>query len=192
MSNNPQLPPRPPFWIRLSVNAGNTIQMSGLLVGAALLYIAANTDAADIIRIILMILAWIVIYICAHSLGHYVIGRMVSIRFRGYGIRGTDRPENYPPGLRQAMSVVPFFTVLTEKSSMVKASPVGKALMFAAGETSTTVFGVAAGWYAQAKGIPGGSIFLSVAIVWVALGMVLTTIFPKGDYAKAFRALRGS
>lgn len=133
MNNYPQLPPRPPFWIRLSVTAGNITQAVGLLVGAALLYVAAHTDAADIIRIVLVILAWFVIYICAHSLGHYVIGCIIGIRFRGYGVRGTDRPESYGPGIRQMMSVLPTFTVMTEKSSMAKASPVAKALMFAAG-----------------------------------------------------------
>src|SRR4030088_2423433 len=115
MSNTSQVPLRPPFWIRLSVTAGNTIQVAGLLASAALLYIAAHTDLADLIRIVLMILAWIVIYICAHSPGHYVIGRIVGIRFRGYGIRGTDPPESYGPGLRQLMSVFPMFTVMTEK-----------------------------------------------------------------------------
>jgi hypothetical protein len=174
------------------VNAGNTIQVAGLLVSAALLYVAAYTNLADIIRIVLMILAWIVIYICAHSPGHYVIGRIVGIRFRGYGIRGTDRPESYGPGLRQLMSVFPMFTVMTEKSSMAKASPVAQALMFAAGETSTTLFGVAAAWYALSTGIPGSGILLIVAIVWVALATVLTAISPKGDYAKALRALRSS
>lgn len=191
MNNYPQLPPRPPFWIRLSVTAGNITQAVGLLVGAALLYVAAHTDAADIIRIVLVILAWFVIYICAHSLGHYVIGCIIGIRFRGYGVRGTDRPESYGPGIRQMMSVLPTFTVMTEKSSMAKASPVAKALMFAAGETSTTVFGVAVGWYARCSGIPGGDIFLIVAIVWVTLAMILAASAPKGDYAKAFRALRG-
>jgi hypothetical protein len=190
MSNKLQVPLRPPFWVRLSVTAGNIMQVIGLLVGAGLLYIAAHMNTTDIIRIILMILAWIVIYICAHSLGHYVIGRIVRIQFRGYGIRGTDRPESYGPGIRQLMSIFPMFTVMTEKSSMAKASPLAKALMFAAGEISTTIFGVAAGWYARATGIPGGGILLIVSIVWVALATVLTAIAPKGDYAKAFRALR--
>jgi hypothetical protein len=189
MSGTPQLPPNPPLWARLSVTTGNVIQLAGLLLGAAMLYFAGHTSAADSVRIVLMILAWAVIYICCHSFGHYVIGRLVGIRFRGYGIRGTDHPESYPAGMRQVMSAIPFFTAMTEKPSMAKASPIAKALMFAAGETSTTVCCVAAGWYAWHKEIPGGGILFIVSIVFCALAIV-TAFFPKGDYAKALRALR--
>jgi hypothetical protein len=63
----------------------------------------------------------------------------VGIRFDGYGLRGTDHPENYPPVIRQVMSIMPFFVALTDKTSMSRAAGAAKALMFAAGETSTTV-----------------------------------------------------
>ncbi len=55
------------------------------------------------------------------------MGRLVGIRFRGYGVRGTDHPENYPPGLRQVMSAMSTFTVMTEKASMATARPLAKA-----------------------------------------------------------------
>lgn len=189
MTDRLQLLPNPPFWARLSVTTGNMIQLVGLVVSAALLYTAGHTDVADSLRIMLMILAWIVIYICGHSIGHYVVGRLVGIGFRGYGIRGTNRPESYPPGIRQLMTIIPFFTVMTEKSRMAKASPMARALMFAAGETSTTVCSIGVGWYAWHSHIPGGDILFIVSIVWCAVAMVITTVFAKGDYAKALRAL---
>jgi hypothetical protein len=46
------------------------------------------------------------------------------------------------------MSVMPFFTALTDKESMRRASPLAKASMFAAGETSTNVCSLAAAAYA--------------------------------------------
>ncbi|MEP7284421.1 MAG: hypothetical protein ABI947_01475 [Chloroflexota bacterium] len=191
MTNKSQLPPNPPFWTRFSVTTGNIIQVTGLIFGAALLYIDAHLTVADILRIVLMIVAWLTIYICCHALAHYVIGRLVGIHFRGYGLRGTGHPEAYPPGARQVMSVLPFFTVMSEKSSMAKASSTAKALMFAAGEISTIVCSLASGWFAWAANFPGGSVLLVVAII-VSLVAFISAFFPKGDFNKALKALRDS
>ena len=182
--------PRPPLWIKLSVVQGNLLQVAGLLLGAILLYLAAH-GAAPLIAIVLMIVSWIVVYFCCHAFGHWLIGRLVGIRFRGYGIRGTDHPENYPAGpMRHLMTILPFFTVMTEKDSMAKASPTAKALMFAAGETATTVCSLAVGWYAWHKDLPGGGILLIFSIIWSLAATITTTMAPKGDYAKALHALR--
>ncbi len=185
--------PRPPFWVRLSVTMGGVVQIAGLVVGGLIMYAAAHlVDAGTLIRVILMIIGWFIIYSCCHAIAHYIVGRLLGIHFRGYGIRGTDHPENYPPGVRQAMSALPMFTVMTEKDSMKKASPVARALMFSAGETSSTVFAIVSAWYAWHSGTPGGGILLVVAIVMSIGATISTTIFPKGDYAKAIKALRGN
>src|SRR5690348_9668568 len=149
--------PLPKLWFRLSETGGNAVQLAGLVLGAMLLYLAAHLAIADAVRIALMLLGWLVIYICCHAIAHWVVGRLVGIRFRGYGVRGTDHPENYPLGLRQLMSVIPFFSALTEKPSMQQASAVAKALMFSAGETSTNICSLLAAGYAWFSGIPGGS-----------------------------------
>ena len=79
---------------------------------------------------------------------------------------------------------------MTQKDSMAKASPTAQALMFAAGETSTTVCGILAGWYAWHENIPAGGILLIFAVVWGLSATVATAMFPKGDYAKALKVLR--
>ena len=61
-----------------------------------------------------------------------------------------------------------------------------KAAMFAAGETSTTVVSITA---AARAGIPGGHALLAGSIVWAIAATITTAIVPKGDYAKALRAL---
>jgi hypothetical protein len=61
--------------------------------------------------------------------------------------------------------------------------------MFAAGETSTTVASIAAAAYTARAGIPGGHALLAGSIVWAIAATITTAIVPKGDYAKALRAL---
>jgi hypothetical protein len=185
-------PALPKLWFRLSEASGNAVQVAGLVLGAALLYVAAQLHASSIVRIVLMILGWLMIYICCHAIAHWAVGRLVGIRFRGYGVRGTDHPESYPPGLRQVMSLFPFFSALTQKASMQQASPVAKALMFSAGETSTTICSLLAAAYAWLSGIPGGFALFVFSVCWAIGATISTSIIPRGDYAKALRTLRGA
>jgi hypothetical protein len=182
---------RPPFWFKLSIRMGNMIQIDGLILGCALLLTAGPVaHLTPAVRVILMLAGWLLIYICSHALAHWIVGRLGRIAFEGYGVRGTDHPENYPPGIRQVMSAMPTFTVMTEKTSMKKARPLARALMFAAGETSTTVCSILAGWYAWSKGIPGGLAFFIAMVVWNVASTFITARGPKGDYAKAIQALQ--
>ena len=191
LTQKPAVPPRPSFWFKLSIPAGNVLQIAGLAVGGALLLAAARLAQFTGIRVVLMLLGWFFIYIDSHAIGHYLVGWLVGIRFRGYGVRGTDHPENYPPGLRQMMSAMPTFTVMTEKASMAAARPLARALMFGAGETFTAIFSILAGLYAWLAGIPGGFWLFVVMVVFNLLSTVITSIVPRGDYAKARKALAG-
>jgi hypothetical protein len=185
-----QPPARPPFWLRLSIPVGNALQVVGLVLGVALLAIDARLTSGAGVRFALLLVGWLAIYCCCHALAHYVVGRLVGIRFRAYGVRGTDHPENYPPLARQLMQALPTFTAMTVKASMQQARPRAKALMFAAGESSTAVCSILVGWYAWQSGIPGGLPFLVVMIVFNAFSTVVTAVMPRGDYAKALHALR--
>ena len=182
--------PRPRLWLRLSITRGNLVQTAGIAVGTTLLAAAAASTGPATARFALALLGWLAIYDCTHSIGHYLAGRAVGIRFRFYGIRGTDHPEDYPPGLRQLMSVAPFWSVITDKTSLRAAAPWRKALMFAAGETCTAICSTAAAYAAAVTHVPGGSKLLAFTVVWNAVSTVVTAIKPKGDYAKAIRALR--
>lgn len=183
--------PRPALWLRMSVPVGNAVQLGGLIVGAALLYLAARAQTATIgVRVALMLIGFFAIYVCCHALAHYLVGRMGAIRFRGYGLRGTDHPEDYPPGMRHVMRVMPFFTAMTDKGSMQRARRWAKALMFAAGESSTALCTLVATFYAWKAGIPGGQILFLIMVVFNIFSTIVTSIVPRGDYAKARRALK--
>ena len=180
-------PPLPRLWARFSIPAGSAIQLAGIAAGGALLIAAAHAGKAA--AIMLMAAGFLAVYLCSHAIAHVAVGRAVGIRFRAYGVRGTDHPEMYPPGVRQVMSALPMWTALTEKNSMRSASRPARAAMFAAGETSTSVFSLAAAGYAAHAGIPGGRALLVGTILWTIASTITVAIVPKGDYAKALRAL---
>ncbi len=182
--------PRPPFWLRMSIVSGNLIQAAGMAAGGWLLYLAAHTEAAAVVRVVLMLAGWLLVYLGCHSLAHWLVGRLAGIRFREYGVRGTDHPEQLSPVMRAILGRLPMFTAITEKESMRKAGPLARALMFAAGETSTIVCTLLAGLYSWWSGIPGGLLFFIAAALMSVTGIVSTSRMSRGDYAKARQALR--
>ena len=183
--------PRPPFWARLSNTSGNLLQIAGMVIGCAVLYAGAHAALAPVLRILLTIIGWLIIYICCHSLGHWLVGWLVGIRFRGYGIRGTDHPNDLSPVMRAILSRLPMFTAITDKESMQKATPLARAVMFAAGETSTIVCTILVSLYAWLNDVPGGILFFIVAMLMSITGVRSTSKMARGDYAKARQALRG-
>lgn len=188
----PSVTPRPPLWLVMPVAAGNLSQLIGIIIGAWFFNLAAVVMSPTSARMALMIVGWLLIYLYSHAIAHWAMGRLVGIQFRGYGLRGTDHPEAYPPGIRRLMSIIPFFVALTEKSSMRHASATAKALMFGAGETATTVCTLIAARYAWQTGTPGGRALFVFSVLWNLGATIVTSIVPTGDYAKARRALRSA
>ena len=177
----------PRLWAKFSVRTGTLLQLAGVTAGTALLIGARSTR--DTAALGLVAVGYLAIYLCSHAIAHVAVGRLVGIRFRAYGIRGTDHPENYPPVMRQLMSALPMWSALTEKSSMASASGAAKAAMFSAGEASTSVFSLAAAVYVAHAGLPGGHAILVGTVLWTIASTITVAIVPKGDYAKALRAI---
>ncbi|HTQ93299.1 MAG TPA: hypothetical protein VMK84_27775 [Streptosporangiaceae bacterium] len=69
-------------------------------------------------------------------------------------------------------------------------APWKKALMFASGENATALCSLAAAYAVMAGGVPGGRVLFLATVIWNAVSTITTARTPKGDYAKALRALR--
>jgi hypothetical protein len=174
---------------RYTVAQGTAYQVWGLISGSALLALATQlkTGAG---ATALMIVGFVTVYLNCHALAHYVAGRLVGLRFRGYGVRGTDHPEIYPPGIRQLMQAAAFYVALSTKESREQASGLAKAIYYAAGETSTAICSIAYAAIAAAANIAGGQVLLVAMIIFNVISTIVTTRNPTGDYGKALRALR--
>ena len=107
---------------RLSIVAGNVLQLAGI-ASADLSLALARSASSKPIAIVAMISAWVLLYFFCHGIAHWAVGRLVGIHFAFYTIGGTGNPEAYPAGLRWVFEHLPFFGVQTEKASMQAASP---------------------------------------------------------------------
>ncbi len=184
--------PRPPFWARLPVLAGNLLQLAGIAGGVLLIVLAGAVRSTAAISVLLAVLGILLVYLCCHAIAHWLVGRVVGLRFAYVGVRGTDHPEAYPPVLRQIMAATPMFTTVSTRQSRASVGRRALAAYYAAGETSTTICTVLAAVLALLLGVPGSVVILVIVIVWVLLAVVSTAVAPKGDYYKAREALRAS
>ena len=183
---------KPRLRTTMPVAVGNGLQLSGLVVAMGLIFLAGHVQAPWSIRLAVVIAGWVIVYHCSHAITHWAVGRAVGIQFRAFGIRGTDHPETYPPGVRQLMSVLPFWVAVTRPASLARATRGQRAAMFAAGETATSVASLGAALFAKANHAPGASGLLIFAALWVVGATITTALVPKGDYAKAIAALRAA
>lgn len=173
--------------LRLSIVTGNIIQLAGLAAGFALLGVAARTDLPGL-AIMEMLVGWLLLYFSCHAIAHWLVGRLLGIRFRFYTLGGTAKPEIYPRGVRWLFQHLPFFGVQTERASMNRASARSRAAMWVAGATSSAVVPIlGAHWAWRTNVTLGGALFL-FSLIW-SVGTVLSNFRPGGDYFKALRTL---
>src|SRR5260370_15122276 len=125
--------PRPPFWARLPVLAGNLVQLAGMAGGVLLIVLAGAVRSKAAISVLLAVLGILLVYLCSHAIAHWLVGRLVGLRFAYVGVRGTDHPEAYPPVLRQIMAVTPMFTPVSTRQSRAAVGRRARAADFAAG-----------------------------------------------------------
>src|SRR6266849_187877 len=136
--NGSDLSPRRKIFGRLSISVGNAMQISGV-VAACFAFAAARSARSITGAVVAMVVGWVLLYFCCHAIAHWVVGRILGIRFAFYTVGGTGNPEGWPAGLRWLFEHLPFFGVQTEKASMQKASPIARAIMWSAGVTSSAV-----------------------------------------------------
>jgi hypothetical protein len=177
------------MFTRLSIGAGNTYQIAGL-VSACLSLDLARSIHSKYAAISAMLVAWIFLYFCCHGIAHWAVGRLLGIRFAFYTIGGTGNPTGYPSGLRWLFEHMPFFGVQTEKVSMQKAAPMSKAIMWCAGVMSSAVTPTLSALYAHSEHLPGSSVFLILAFCWALGTLASNWRSGTGDFSKARSALR--
>jgi hypothetical protein len=181
--------PKRRIWTQLSIAAGNALQIAGLALGGLLLLAAARARVASV-AVPEMLAGLFLIYLACHALAHWLVGRVLGIRFRSYTVGGTANPQGWPVGLRWLMEHVPFFGVQTDRPSMERASPIARATMWSAGVTSSAALPSLAAFWAWQSRIPTGKAVFLFTLLW-SVGTVFGNIFrPSGDYFKARMAMK--
>src|SRR5260370_11747889 len=93
---------------RVSIIVGNSVQIAGL-AAAYLAFLAARSAHSVFAAVFAMVVGYVLLYFCCHAIAHWVVGRMLGIRFAFYTVGGTGNPEGWPTGPRWVFERLPFF-----------------------------------------------------------------------------------
>ncbi len=180
-------PKRVTPWLTLSIAQGNAIQLGGLL-GAATLARYAGQKGARGTR--WMVASRLLAYFCEHAFSHWLVGRVLGIRFTVYGLHGTSHPQLYPPGMRWVFSHLPFLSARIDPVSLRAASPAARAAMYAAGTVGTVIPSLAIPGYAWRRGVPQARGFFIGTNLWNVPLLLSESLRQGGDLRRAWQALR--
>lgn len=183
--------PQVRIWHVFSIPQGNAIQLGELATGTGILALWAARPGAER-RSGALVAGWLLTYFGSHALAHWMVGRLLGIRFVGYGLHGATAPQGYPPGMRWVMSRLPFLSARTDRESRLAARPGVRAAMYAAGPLGTVLAGIGVPLYARAANIPGAGRLLLFAATWIMGMMVGEAREPHSDLRRAWRELRRS
>jgi len=172
----------------LSIPLGNLIQLGGLFGSLGLAARAARARPPWGTR--MLAASWLVTYFCNHAIGHWAVGRLVGIRFLGYGVHGTTAPSWYPPGMRWVFLHVPLFSARTDPTSRRAAHPLARMAMYLGGPLFTGLTSVGIPLYGRALGVPRARALLIATTLWFIPGSVVECIRPGGDLRRAWGELR--
>jgi hypothetical protein len=173
---------------RLSIVAGNSVQLLGLAAAYYALAAARSAHSATA-AVVAMVVGWVLLYFSCHAIAHWLVGRILGIRFAFYTLGGTGNPEGWPAGLRWLFEHLPFLGVQTEKASMQNASPRARAIMWSAGVTSSAVVPTLGVLWARHSGVPWSKLFFLCSLGWAVGTLASNWTSRTGDYSKARRAL---
>ena len=174
-------------WRTLSVALGNAVQIGGLLGATALAWYAGREGGTRGTR--WMVASRLLAYFSEHAFSHWLVGRLVGIRFTGYGLHGTSHPHLYPPGARFLFSRLPLLSARVDPASLRAATPVARAAMYAAGTVASgsARAGIPAfGWRRGGRGARG---FFVGANLWSVPLVLSESLRSGGDLRRAWREL---
>ena len=180
-------PKRVTPWRTLSVARGNAVQVGGLLGAAALAWHGGREGAGGARW---MVASRLLAYFSEHAFFHWLVGRLVGIRFTGYGLHGTSHPHLYPPGARFLFAHLPLLSARVDTASLRAASPVARAAMYSAGTVGTLIPSLAIPGYAWRRGVRGARVLFVVANLWSVPLLLSESLRDGGDLRRAWRALR--
>ena len=153
---------------RLPVWAGNTILLTGALIGLGAA-IAARMVTSSTLSGLLLVAAGSIWTVALHSPTHWLVGYAVSIRFTDYFVGGAPPPR---PGLK------------SDYATYLRADPGSRAWMHASGAIATKVAPFLALAFWPGSGAPwwGPAVLLAIGLLTIVTDVAFSA--KKGDWKK--------
>lgn len=162
--------------LKVSEGVGTEILMAGTAGGVAIVLSLSRLED-PLVRSAGLLVSYGVLVVSTHSLAHWVVGRLVGIKFTHYFLGGPPPPR---PGVK------------SDYASYLRTAPRKRALMHASGAVVTKILPflvAAAGPKLRVRGWAVGTL-LGIGVVQIVTDVVFST--KNSDWMKVSRELRAA
>ena len=123
---------------KIPLAIGNLIEILGTSFAFYLIYAASDIGAVAV-RFLFYLLSWMCLVFFPHCLTHFIVGRLVGIRFTHYSLGKSGVARLRMPFVSAIASKAPLLTLRVDRTSLSSASRGGRAVMFASGATASMI-----------------------------------------------------
>lgn len=124
------------FGTKIPLLVGSMVEILGIVFASYLIYVAP--DVSDItLRFLLYLFASGAFVFFPHCLAHFVVGRLVGIRFTGYSLGKSSVTKLRMPLVSDLASLIPILTLRIDRRSLRLASRGARAAMFGSGAATS-------------------------------------------------------
>jgi len=171
----------------ISTWAGNAIEITGLVVGFAFLYFSSLTSIS-ILKLVTLLFSWFCFWYFSHCLAHFIVGKLVGIRFLYYFIGRSSLVKLKLPIVTSLIKPIPVLGIKIDKSSLTNTSRCGRSITYASGAFASMLSPLIPFAYALVYTEQPIAVLLGV----ITIGNIIFTSYlsPRvGDLYKAKKAL---
>jgi len=171
---------------RIPVWLGNVIETVGLAIGIFLLLV--NPFLHHMLKLVLLLVAWFCFWFFSHCLTHFIVGKILGVRFLYYFIGRSSLTKLNLPIISSLARTFPVLGIKIDNTSFGSISPKKQAMVFASGALASMISPITIMVYAMIYLETWIGFFMSLITVG---NIVFTLIFSAkvGDIFKAKRAL---
>lgn len=173
---------------RIPIAVGNLVEIVGILFALYLVVMAPEVALVPL-KLILYLVAWVCLLFFPHSLTHYVVGRLVGVRFRYYSFGKSSVYKLRIPFISRIASRAPVITLKVDRRSLQLVDRRGRIAMFSSGAVASMVFPFFVA-YASFRDLP--MLFSVFFLLLSAANLLFDSYFsPKaGDISRAISAAK--
>lgn len=117
---------------------GNTVEIVGTFFALYLIFIAPDLSNTPL-RFLLYLVAWGCLEFFPHGLAHFIVGRMVGVRFSYYFLGKSAATKLKLPFVSWIAKRLPVLTLKVHRVSLRSVSRGGRAVMFASGAAASMI-----------------------------------------------------
>ncbi len=123
---------------RISLLIGNLIEVTGILLGICLIALAPGIRVIPL-TFLLYLVAWFCLLFFPHSLTHYIVGRLLGVKFRYYSFGKSSVSKLQLGFLKRFASRLAVLTLKVDQTSLRSVTPSRRTVMFSSGAVASMV-----------------------------------------------------